>query len=163
MTQRVKALPASIPTASLCLLTNTLRLLQHRDAIVEAKIQHLRVGHALANVGVVIEEVLQTIPEVMVSQPQLDRMALHVSNHLHVVEVRSVDFRDFVRERPQLLQETLHAAHAHSTHGGLLVDSNSTYEWHAELVRTLRLIEDDAIRVDQGRSEEHTSELQSHS
>ena len=84
----------------------------HRDAVFHAQVQHRRVRHLLADLGVIADEILMPQREIAIAQQQRDAAALKRLAHLHVVGIGDVDLDGGVRNVAQFLghsQQPLHA------------------------------------------------------
>jgi hypothetical protein len=124
------------------------RPLNDGDAVVQAQVKHGGVWHTLANVGVVVDEMLHAIPEVPVAKYQYDSVVLHLFGYFQIVQIGNIDLRYFVAQRPQVGQQRLHAPHFLSARARLLARAHAGQHGKMKL-RSLRWIENDAIRVDQ--------------
>src|SRR5579884_2731961 len=111
MTQRVRELPVSRPTAN-CGLTDIRASFGYGgDAIVDAEIEGSRAGRPFVDRRIFIEECLHSRSEVFVAEHKQDVVIIHLLAHLYVVVVGNIDFGDAGGQPAELRQHGLHLAH----------------------------------------------------
>src|SRR5579871_1102128 len=99
MTQRVKALPASRPTASWGLSGILVGCPHSSDSIVEAQVERGDLRDAVMDAGIMIQEIFEARPEVMFAEHQRHGAAVELLGDFQIVEIADIGFGNLVGQR----------------------------------------------------------------